>query len=404
MLRCASFVLLLAGSLGAQGALIVVDAAGGPGSHATQIADAVALAADGDTILVRSGEYIPFVVDGRALVITAAPGASVTITSSAQSEWAFEVRHVAPQQVVVIAGLSNTWTHGALVHDCGGQVWLQDCHLLGQVLDGGPALRVSVSDAVMLVRSSLAGSFFWTEPDGPGFGSGLHAVASRVFVHDSTLTGGRSAEPPSLFPQSGPGAAIEGGLLVLEGSSVTGGEGGGQFDPGLGLCLPIKTGDGLQLASAATAISLDTSIQDGGCFPGADCCTHGDDVEVGPGSSYQPLPGPSANFTLASPLPDGQPATLDVSGAPGDLPLLLVATSLGPVNWFAKYSGALVAGSPFLLLLAPIPAGGTLAVPFGFPDALPPGTGSTVFLQGAVFKATGGGLLSDPFTLTTFEE
>src|SRR5262249_171844 len=75
-----------------------------------------------------------------------------------------------------------------------------------------------------------------------------------------------------------------------------------------------------------------------------------------------------------------------------------------PVTYFGKYKGALAVGNPFLVILSPIPASGTMSLPFGFGDALQPGTGSTIFLQGAVFKQGGGGLLADARTMSPFGE
>ncbi len=93
-------LLACAGAARAQGALLVVDAAGGPGSSFTSLADAVAAAADGDTLLVRSGAYAPFTIDGRTLIVVAAPGTSVVVDAELNpptfSDPAITLRGLAP--------------------------------------------------------------------------------------------------------------------------------------------------------------------------------------------------------------------------------------------------------------------------------------------------------------------
>jgi hypothetical protein len=63
-----------------------------------------------------------------------------------------------------------------------------------------------------------------------------------------------------------------------------------------------------------------------------------------------------------------------------------------------------VTGNPFLVVLAPLPASGTLDLPINFGDVIPNGSASTIFLQGAMLSPTGGALLADPVAFTQWDE
>ena len=76
-LRALSASLLLAGSLAAQ-TVLVVDAAGGPGSQFTDIQPAIGAATDGTRILVRPGTYRGFTIVGKSLSVFGEPGVRLT--------------------------------------------------------------------------------------------------------------------------------------------------------------------------------------------------------------------------------------------------------------------------------------------------------------------------------------
>src|SRR5262245_45172512 len=88
MIRDSLFRLVLlscASSIAAQGQVLVVDAAGGPGSDFTDVPSAVSAAVDGDVLLVRSGSYLvdelAIALDGKGLTLVADSGASVAVGS-----------------------------------------------------------------------------------------------------------------------------------------------------------------------------------------------------------------------------------------------------------------------------------------------------------------------------------
>jgi len=399
--------LAAAGVAHAQGALLVVDATGGPGSAFTSIADAVSAAVDGDTLLVRSGTYAPFTIDGLTLVVAAEPGASVVVDlallGSSFATPAATVTGIAANQGVVLAGLTLKGTqppgndnggYGLRVDGCGGQVWIQDCEIVGGANDVFDRHGAYVTDSsqVLFVRSQVTGTSYLSLFGINHIAAGLRAIDSSVYAWESGFTGGAG----------GPGAYPDGGFFFAEGSVLQGGPGEGV--PGPAICqLQVDGGPGLKLFTFGSKATLFDTHPLGGEADPEGCSADGPNTSVLFGQLTQ-LPGSSASFAVTSPVLDGASTTLTFAGQPGDLPVVLMAMAWEPVAWFSKYSGALVTGHPALFLLSPLPASGTLSVPFGFGDALAPGTGGIIYLQGAVLKVAGGALLADPGTLITFDD
>jgi hypothetical protein len=396
--------LLCAGAARAQGALLVVDAAGGAGSAFTSIGAAVDVAADGDVLLVRTGSYAPFILNGKTLIIMAAPGAEVSVTNSVGtgSQPAITVWNIDPNQAVVLEGLSidgiegpgTDGSPGLSVSDCGGQVWVQDCEIVGGSDGFWPQSGALVADCdqVMFVNCTVTGSSLLSDLFQP-VSAGLRTIDSRVFAWDCEFTGGFG----------GPGAQVDGREFFAEDSVLTGGQGQGIFL--FTFCdLAVDGGPGLKLLQQGEATLVNSHTIGGAGDPDSpDCSDPGPPVDSFFGTVTQ-LPGPTMDFSATSPVADGLDARLDVASQPGDVPVVLMALSLGPAAFYPKYKGALVSGNAVLFVLSPLPASGEASVAFGFGDSLPPGTGSTIFLQGAVLKAGGGALLGDAAVLTTFDD
>jgi len=394
--------LLCAGVARAQGALLVVDAAGGPGSDFTTIVDALAAASDGDTLLVRSGDYLPFIIQDRTIIIAAAPGASVNVQSSLGSgaPAGIIVRSIGASQAVVLEGLTlngiegfgTQGSAGLSVEASQGQVWVQDCQIVGGSgsLFPNPAIAVASCDQVLFAHCTATGTSELTDVLQP-VAPGVHSISSRVFAWDCHFTGGLG----------GAGVLVDGREFFAEDSVLTGGQGlGFPFSP----CdVSVDGGPGLALVQKAKATLVGTQTVGGAGDPAAPGCSNpGPSVANFFGTLVQ-LPGPTMDFSVTSPVADGQDAQIDFAAQPGDVPVLLMGLHLGPATVFPKFSGALVFGNSVLFVLSPLPASGAATVSFGFGDALPPGTGSTIFLQGAVLKATGGALLGDAAVLNTFD-
>jgi hypothetical protein len=215
--------------------VLVVAPSGQPYS---QIQDAVDNAAEGDTILVKTGNYASFVISARSLAIVGDEGANVQIAG------AIRVRNLGGSQRVLLTrltangvyaatgfgqyGLYATNNVGALrVEGCAlkgaagtsthpdgyAGVWLENCFDValhestcvgGAGKDGwagidtgrsGDGVRASgctlaVASSVVRGGSGLNGSDCWNSPDGGDGGDGLHLVGSVVWLHAGTARGG----------------------------------------------------------------------------------------------------------------------------------------------------------------------------------------------------------------------
>src|SRR4051812_36571211 len=116
--------------------VLVVDASGG--GQYVQISAAVAAASSGDTLLVKSGTYSAFTIDGKSLSVVADSGASVVVDGS------MGIKNLTAAQTVVLAGLTSshassssssfdpTFGVGLFVSACQGQVRAQGCQFEGR--------------------------------------------------------------------------------------------------------------------------------------------------------------------------------------------------------------------------------------------------------------------------------
>jgi hypothetical protein len=369
----------------AQGQVWVVET----GTPIDQIHEAVALASDGDVILVRpgAGGYQAFSVNGKSLTIQGDPSAKVwnLVVFGGFQGPAVQVSGLLPEQHLVLRNLEvqnsfNEPVPAVDVQNCAGSVHMEDCSVLAQ---SGPAVAASGAQAFTLLRTVL-------QSQGPflPFGTttfqvqpGLRVVNSNAHLFDCTVIGSTGKDSNLLSPSisdGGPGLLVNSGLVYVSGTSVSGGRGGGQSTtlPG-GACVPFgKGGPGLvvQGAPATTRVLwLDSSAKGGeGGKPLPGCAqpqgASGVDQIVFPGS-LELLNGSSRAFGVASPLRQGEQALLGFAGEPGDLRWLLISpgpnpgtfvdsldfvTQLDPLQLTSLFLGPLPAESAELLFF-PVP-------------------------------------------------
>ncbi len=267
---------------------VIVVAADGSGDYA-QINQAIVAASDGDTLLIRSGTYAPFIVPGKALQIVADEGASVNVHGYAA------VTNLPAGKTVLLGGLITAGQlpvhRGLYLEDNAGPVRMRDCVLQGYSVppiwckseydlpSGQDGAHVVNCDDVALiactVRGGMGGSAEWLlclDQAGAG-GRGMHEEDSRVTLHDTTVVGGEGGTA-GYGGDGGAGVTLAGtSELFAAKCNVRGGDAGNTNDI-LDYC--GDGGTGMFVDAASTARLLDTQVTGG---------LHG----------YGPLPGCSSD-------------------------------------------------------------------------------------------------------------
>lgn len=230
----------------------IVDAAGG--GDFLDLQPAIDFAAEGDTLMVKSGAYGDAVIFAKALRVVGAPAQAKPQIDG------LSVRGLGANQFVLLSGLSllGAFEEGLSVKNSAGRVWVEDSVLVGH--DGEGALsapdfhptgfagaRVSNSSDVAFMRCELRGgnsapSYFWpTLIHGEG-ANGLELVdAERVVVAGCKLVGTDGGDATSDQAaigggQGGSGADLVRSDLVILDSQLIGGSGGNSgesFEPPL---------------------------------------------------------------------------------------------------------------------------------------------------------------------------
>ena len=294
-------------------------------------------AAPGDTVLVRTGGYASFSVNGKGLVVTADAGAFVEVPR-------FFVRDVPFGQSVRVHGISTFSQNdgpGLSIEDCDGPVWIEDCDISGPLQAQTSAVQgVDVINAwaATFHRCSMSGSFAL---DLPG-GSGLRSVNSVVAVFDSVVTGGQGGNTPggATLP-AGAGAEFTGGMLYAAGTSFTGGHGGSGSTP-LG-CVDAGDGaPGLMLDGGASAHVTDSPMVGGAGGTGLPSCADG---AAGPGQllvdgTMLEQAFPARVLQAVNPVRPGENLVIEMEGVTGDAVFLWISVIQSP-TYFAPTNDAL---------------------------------------------------------------
>ena len=193
----------------------------GSGETFAQISAAVAAAQDGDTILVESGWYAPFTVDGKGLTIVAEAGATVTIGVLGLVPQRSTVRALTANQTVVIRGIDGPF----LLFGNAGAVRLEDCAIVGEPGDCSPlgcqpataGVEVIDSASVAITRCAVtggAGDRYVIPPFDLciGGGPGLRVAGSTTVLYDTSVAGGAGAGACGAGPATDatPGAVVDG--------------------------------------------------------------------------------------------------------------------------------------------------------------------------------------------------
>jgi hypothetical protein len=391
--------------------VVVVDPASGDGG--ALLLAALAGAHDGDVILVRPGQY------------TAPPAAAydmpdlslALVADAGGARIALGMVRVTKQSAgheLVIRGFDITpvGIYQNEVAFCDGSVRFEDCTAVGAPgfsfpnpfvpetwihFPGQPAFLVASAADLVFERCTLAGGDGQDGNNGisdastPG-GAALELTDSRVVFSDCTVTGGvgggllNSPIGPAI---GGPGLQVNATSsgptqAFLLGSHVSGGAGGDS--PATG----GTGGPGLAGGDAGTILWQRAAEVAGGA--GGQGAVRG---SAGPAST---LVATVTSFGAAwgsaivpAPLREGGAATLELSGGPGDLALVVmsIAHTLAPLK--AKQAPLLVdpLGLVGPIVLGTLDGSGHLSLPFTVPH-LPDGLDGLVFpLQLALTSGAG---------------
>jgi len=396
-------------ALASLGRVWVVDAASGPGTDFTTIQAAVDAAVDGESVLVRPGNYAGFAIVGKDVDVVA-DGGPVAVAG-------FELRNLPSGGALVVRGLQSTGVAGAgaSIIDCAGDVVVEACTLVGADGDGAfaspnfdpsgaPGAFVDGSTRVAFARTTLRGG------DGDDYvplavlfgagGDGLRAVGSFVALYSCTALGGDGgdvADDDAAWTggAGGDGIELDAGFLFVSGGSATGGDGGrggedfngftGTYSCGDG----GPGGDGLRQSSPSigpVSVQLLAVVTNGGAggppYFGAPCANGapGQPVDVNP-TALLVLQQQFYRFRATSTVREGGTVDFVFGGEPGAFVVLGLATQpiFAPL---AFLNGVLLIDTNALILLPGLldPAG-ALTVSLTANIALPALNGATIHAQ-----------------------
>ena len=214
----------------------VVDAQMGPGAHFSNLPAAIAAAANGDTILVRAGDYAPFSIQGKFVTIRG-EGSTTTRILGLPTGPAAQID--SPGGMTVLSGLRLEGGTPSLLLQSAA-VELLDC-------DVASTSGVALAGAAVVLADTFCIASRCTFQGGSGVGAlvaaGGHGVSCEgdsTLLADQCVIRGGDALPvgaPILLPGRG---VLCGGQLRLDGCRVRGGAG------------PTAGVAGIEVASNAT--------------------------------------------------------------------------------------------------------------------------------------------------------
>jgi hypothetical protein len=359
----------------AAAAVIVVDAANGPGATTTSLQTGIDLAVDGDTVLVRAGAYSGFTLSDESLVITADTGAMVTVNGR------MAITNLFPGKKAVLRGLTSGTVPagqvGLLVSQCFGPVLVEACKVTGGTAANLPGTRVLDSVAVTLVRVDSTGGPCGNFPQHSG-GPGLEVKTSTVVAFGCVFKGSSGAWHDDIGGGAGPGARVSFATLHGSGCEFRGGDSGGADDDfdffcGCIICGYIPPGGAAVEMPSNTfgAVSLLDCLQvpgAGGFSTSAKSCPSGSPGVPfsGPASALTTYSGTSRSLRVTSPVRENGTGSLKAQGLAGDQLVLFVG--LEPVSLLTpQYKGALFTLPAVTIAAGLLPAGGSLEMPFTAP-------------------------------------
>ena len=369
-----------------------------PGIDFSQIQPAVDAAQSGDIILVRSGGYDRFTIDGKALTVQADVDGPVLVGSPPQM--GNDMTPFGPQSIVrdIVAGdvvLRGMWIRGLEIDGCSAPVLVEACTVDSTL----PATRVVDSDGVAFLRCTLEGPDGFVDPPFIFFadeGPGLELERSTAVLNDCTVVGGDGRDLTftvlgTLPATSGRSAvcAVD-STLVAVGGTFTGGDGGDGGTDGLLCSNGGDGGHGLHLkqgANVAQLRSVGLVPGAGGAFTGP--CPFGGGGPGATGNASQvdagtlvTTSGTVLGFLASSPVREQGVVALQYTGSPGDTAVIALSPNPTVAPMF-PLGGALLVAPPLVLsVIGPVPASGGGSLQITVPELGAGVDGLRVVLQG----------------------
>jgi hypothetical protein len=341
----------------------VVDAS--EGGDFTSLAAAAEVAADGDVLLVRPGNYphSMVVIDGKSLTIVK-DGAGVVKSNSS-----IHVRNLPADKEVHLSGLSYPDTY---VYSNSGHVLIEGFE--PAYYSGDCMLHISDSSSVTVTDSVLRGTDGWDITHGEdNYGAdgllALEVTDSTVTLYATDAEGG-SGDDGAWLP-CGIGGDGGAGLLVHDTASRVR-HSGCTFTEGIGGY--------------------------GGCGDGYD----GNSIDATSGTVI-PLTMPVNTIRGEAVIREGDVYTISVRGTPGLSPMLLTSTKMDH-RILPPSFGVLHHPLPFAIdAMPPIPGSGVLEFDIPIP-MLPDGADSRWRIMQVVMPESAGRYLTRPISLLVLDE
>lgn len=382
--------------------VIVVNAAGG--RDFTAIQPAIDAAVDGDTILVKTGSYAGFTIDGKGVNVVEDSGSIVQVLDTVF------VKNLPVAKRVVLNGLAVTppltsdvsTGVGLRAQNNAGAIRLHRCDIDGGIgpdgadncsftlhaTPGKVALQAEASPDIAFtecaVHGGKGGNHGCEVLENPG--SGGHAIlcsTSNVVAYMCSIAGGHAGSGGDRPANGGDGIRLGTGSGVFSaGSMVHGGNGSNPtFDPRG--CWPAGNGGpGLQWLGTTTFLWRLAGGLDGGMGGFTAGCTnqgsHGAPT-IGSGSPFMFAVSPLA-LQMQSVAREGQTVQITFVGDPGDRVALFQGDDtayLGIPSWRGFLLVDVPPGPQRSIKFCTIPASGTLTRSFHI-ASLPNGVESKV--------------------------
>jgi hypothetical protein len=374
----------------AQSGVIVVDASNGPGTDFTSLKAALAAAANGDIVLMRSGVYDGFhVISGKSVSVVADAGATVTIKNSDMASFVTASLQVvgAIPGPVLIQGCriesslltASTPASGALrIATTGtvGDVFIDSCVAeaeVGSAIEAVGTSRTTITQCEGHGGDShilLPGTF----PAGLGLFLASTAATAPTSVFASAFFGGNGMvqDPLSSSLLLSGGAGIRSTTLnsvrnkLISGTIAQGGDGSDATLGGPTCVAPGSGGHGVEVIAGFGPYYVDGSFAGGSAGIDPTPCASSASNGLPEGVTFLGLPGvhlaaqPSRVVSHA-PVREGDAVTLSIEGPLNHAAFAVIGFS--PTHVIApELAGSLVVNPNTIVALGSMPPAGSITL------------------------------------------